>query len=86
MTKTVEARFANGVFTPLERVDFQEGAPVVLNIDAAGVKKPESAESGSMIIPNHSGLPPGIDDPKRLKQMLDDEDVEHYQNPLQRDS
>ncbi|MDE2785886.1 MAG: antitoxin family protein [Chloroflexota bacterium] len=34
MSKTVNARFANGVFTPLEPVAFPEGAIVALRIEA----------------------------------------------------
>ena len=32
MTKTVKARFANGVLTPLETIDLPEGALVSLDI------------------------------------------------------
>ena len=30
------------------------------------------------VIPNHSGLLPGMDDPKKMKQLLEDEDIEHF--------
>ena len=47
MSKTVNARFANGVFTPLEPVAFPEGAIVVLNIEAGSAEPfvPHGGES-----------------------------------------
>ena len=42
MSKAVNARFANGVFTPLEPVAFPEGAIVVLNIEAESAEPPVS--------------------------------------------
>ena len=80
MAKTVNARFTNGVFTLREPVDFPECALVVLNIEAAGIQKSEGAEFESRIPPHHSRLLPGMDDPKRLNQLRDDQDVEHYQH------
>ena len=40
MSKTLNARFANGVFTPLEPVAFPEGTIVVLNIEADHIQEP----------------------------------------------
>ena len=37
MTMTVNARFANGILTPLETIDLPEGAVVALNIEMAHV-------------------------------------------------
>ena len=30
------------------------------------------------VVPFHSEFLPGMDDPKRMKQLLDDEDIEHF--------
>ena len=30
------------------------------------------------VVPNRSGLQPGMDDPGAMKQLLEDEDIEHY--------
>ena len=40
----------------------------------------ERNRSEFRVIPNHSALLPGMDDPKRMKQLLEDEDIEHYLN------
>lgn len=40
MTTTIDARFANGVFTPLEPVDFPKGSLVVLSIEADRIQEP----------------------------------------------
>ena len=80
MTMTVNAKYANGVLTPLEPLDLEEGAEVILNIEAATSpdSKQETVKRKFRVIPNHSGLLPGMDDPKRMKQLLEDEDIEHY--------
>ena len=80
MTMTVNAKYANGVLTPLEPLDLEEGAEVILNIEAATSpdSKQDTAKRKFRVIPNHSGLLPGMDDPKRMKQLLEDEDIEHY--------
>lgn len=61
MSKTVNARFANGVFTPLDPVAFPEGAIVVLNIEA---------ESAEPFVPHDSKFQPGMEDPHNIKQLL----------------
>ena len=43
MTTTVKATYANGVFTPQEPVDLEEGAEVMVSMDGM---PPESAEEG----------------------------------------
>ena len=80
MAMTVNAKYANGVLTPLETLDLEEGAEVVLNIETATSpnSQQETVKREFRVIPNYSGLLPGMDDPKRMKQLLEDEDVEHY--------
>ena len=43
-------------------------------------RKEERNRCKFRVIPNHSALMPGMDDPKRMKQLLEDEDIEHYLN------
>ena len=64
MSKTVNARFADGVFTPLEPVAFPEGAIVVLNIEA---------ESAEPFVPHDGKSLPGMEDPQKTKQLLNGE-------------
>ena len=70
MARTIRASFANGVFTPLEPLtDIEEGSLFVLNIEmAASNLQPEGIE--------HRGAPD--DDPKRLKNILAEMEVEDY--------
>ena len=42
MTKTVKARFANGVLTPLEAIDLPEGALVSLDIGEIPSTEPDA--------------------------------------------
>ena len=42
MTKTVKARFANGVLTPLESIDLPEGALVSLDIGEISSTEPDA--------------------------------------------
>ncbi len=60
MSKTINARFANGVFTPLEPVAFPEGAIVVLNIEG-GAADP--------FVPHDGKSLPGTEDPQKIKQL-----------------
>ncbi len=80
MIRKVRARFANGVLTPLEPLDLEEGAEVVLSLDATATseQKHESEKTKFRVIPNHSGFLPGMDDPKKMKQLLEEEDIEHF--------
>lgn len=71
MAKTIKASFANGVFTPLEPLlDIEEGSVFVLNIETA-LFESEQEESELQAVPVD-------DDPKRLKSILDEMDVEDY--------
>ena len=71
MTKTIKASFANGVFTPLKPLlDIKEGAIFVLNMETALFEpEPEESETQAVLV---------NDDPKRLKSILEDMDVEDY--------
>ena len=71
MSKTIKVSFANGVFTPLEPLlDIEEGAIFVLNIETALFKpEPEESEPQAVLV---------NDDPKRLKSILEEMDVEDY--------
>lgn len=46
-TKTVNARFANGVLTPLEPLDLPEGVLVELNIQTLDAPGPDAPTHGS---------------------------------------
>ncbi len=46
-TKTVNARFANGVLTPLEPLDLPEGVLVELNIQTLDAPGPDTPTHGS---------------------------------------
>ena len=69
MSKTVNARFANGVFTPLEPVAFPEGAIVVLNIEADPTAQPQIASPAEPFVPHHGKLLPGMEDPQQIKHL-----------------
>ena len=60
MSKTVNARFANGVFTPLEPVTFPEGAIVALRIEA-NPTEPAVPHDGDFLL--------GMEDPRKVKQL-----------------
>ena len=74
-------------------IDLEEGTEVTLSIDgtlAAGqsmvggrltvtpATDGEAPKPEIRVVPIHSEFLPGMDDPKRMKQLLDDEDVEHF--------
>ena len=93
MVTEVRARYSNGTLTLLDPVDLEEGTEVVLTLEgtlAAG--RPtvrvqltvipgsvgEAPKSQFQVVPFHSEFVPGMDDPKRMKQLLEDEDIEHF--------
>ena len=43
MTTTVRATYANGVFTPVEPVDLEEGAEVMVSVDGTPSESSETA-------------------------------------------
>ena len=83
MSKKVHARFANGVFTPLEPVAFLEGTLVVLNIEADPIQDPATPNGHGQFIPHNGRFLPGMEDPQKIKQLLMEEDIEHYVNSSQ---
>ena len=66
MAQQFKARFANGVLTPLLPLDFQEGEIILLHL---GPPPPPGEHPR-----------PAIEDPdpKALKRMLEEEDIERY--------
>ena len=76
MPKTVNARFAGGVLVPLEPLDFEEGAVVALSIEVVQ-PQPEWAEKAPPVVPDEDDFLPDAD-PKRLKNLLDEQEVEGY--------
>ncbi len=51
MTKTVKARFANGVLTPLEAIDLPEGALVSLDIGEISTTEPDERATETELSP-----------------------------------
>ncbi len=85
-TKTINARFTNGVLTPLEPLDLPEGVLVELNIqtlDAAGLDEQAQAAAKTefKVVPNHSGLAPGVD-VGNLKDVIHDLEDEEFLEKL----
>ena len=90
MITKVRARYANGVLTPLEPLDLEEGVEVVLSLEGTLSGGPSDI-SGELtmelkiergppkfrVAPIQDGFVPGFD-PKKLKQFLNDEDDERY--------
>lgn len=64
MSKTVNARYANGVFTPLEPVAFPEGAIVALSIEA---------DPTEPAVPRDGKFLPGTADPQKIRQLSNPE-------------
>ena len=92
MVTEVRARYTNGTLTFLDPVDLEEGTEVVLTLDGTlSAGQPtvrgqltvtpgpvgEAPKSQFRVVPFHSEFLPGMDDPKQMKQLLDDEDIEH---------
>ena len=51
MTTTVKATYANGVFTPVEPVDLEEGTEVVVSMDGIPRESADGAEaSGASLL------------------------------------
>ena len=85
-TRTVNARFTNGVLTPLEPLDLPEGILVELNIqtpDTPGSDSPvqATAKTEFRVVPNHSGLAPGVD-AGNLKDVIHDLEDEEFLEKL----
>ena len=93
MATEIRARYSNGTLTLLDPVDLDEGTEVMLTLDgilAAGQPTVrgrltvtpgpvgEAPKSEFRVVPFHSEFLPGMDDPKQMKQLLDDEDINHF--------
>lgn len=93
MVTEIRARYSNGTLTLLDPVDLEEGTEVMLTLDedlAAGqptIRGQLTVPTGPVdevsrpefqVVPFHSEFLPGMDDPKRMKQILEDEDIEHF--------
>ena len=81
MIRTVNAKYANGVLTPLEPLDLEDGSEVVLNIDLGPNRDRGNSKSKFRIVPFSREFAPGVD-PRNLKQFLNDEDDELYLRSL----
>ena len=93
MVTEIRARYSNGTLTLIDPVDLEEGTEVMLTLDGALVagqpivrgqltvvpsRVGEAPKSEFRVVPFHSEFLPGMDDPKQMKQLLDDEDIEHF--------
>ena len=82
MTTKIRARYANGVLTPLEPLDLEEGAEVVLDVkpvpgkDAYGDRLYSAMSEIREELQRIYQLPD--DDPKKYKLLLDTEDIYVY--------
>ena len=85
-TQTVNAKFANGVLTPLEPLNLPEGVLVALNIqtlDATGPYAPAKAAAKPefRVVPNRGGFAPGVG-PNNLKDIIHDLEDEEFLEKL----
>ena len=85
-TRTVNARFTNGVLTPLEPLDLPDGILVELNIQPLDDPGPDgeaqaAAKTEFRVVPNHSGLAPGVD-AGNLKDIIHDLEDEEFLDKL----
>ncbi len=80
MSQKIRAWYANGVLTPLEPLELEEGEVVELDITSTQVpdREEDSAKPKFRVVPFHSAFLPGMDDPKKMKQLLEDDDIEHF--------
>ena len=76
----VKARYFNGVLTPLDPLDLEEGAVVELDIELTKFQA-KGHSSKFRVVPFSREFAPDID-PKKLKQFLNDEDDERYLRSL----
>ena len=73
MTKTIKAKYANGVITPLEPLDLPDDTVVLLTIEEL-----PADEHGPMGASNNGEPLIDMSDPRALKKLLDDEELAHY--------
>ena len=77
MIRKVKAKYANGVLTPLEPLDLDEGAVVMVDIELESYRDVDRALSDiKKELERIYLLPDG--DPKKYKLFLDAEDVLNY--------
>ena len=72
MLRTVNAKYANGVLTPLEPLDLEEGSEVVLNIEIAPAPVNKSDEGG-FVGEYRYMLPSQIDEELMIEEYLEKE-------------
>lgn len=77
MTRTIKARFANGVLTPLEPLDMGEDIEVMLTIEELPTPPVEEPSRPFRVKPFPRGFAPGFD-PSKLKDLLCEMDDEEF--------
>ena len=77
MNKTVKAGFAKGLLTPLEPLDLAEDSVALLDMKELPTDEPAPDRAKFHVVPNDSEFLIDMEDPRALKKLLDDEDVEH---------
>ena len=77
MPTRIRAKYANGVLTPLEPLDLEDGAVVVLSLEKDSVIEQGQDKPEFRVIPNYSGFAPGVD-PKKLKDIISELEIEEY--------
>ena len=70
--KNVKAKYANGVLTPLDPLDLEEGAEVVLNIETEHTSVSKADDSG-LVGKYRNMLPSHIDEELMIEEYLEKE-------------
>ena len=78
MIASIKARYANGVLTPLEPLDLEEGAEVTVSIDT----KRLSLEERIKITMSSAGGWAGSHDPEELKRMIYEARITGSRDPV----
>ena len=78
MTKAVKAGFAKGLLTPLEPLALAEDSVALLDMKELPADEPAPDKPKFHVVPNDSEFLIDMEDPRALKELLDDEDLEHY--------
>lgn len=77
MTKTVKARFANGVLTPLEPLELEEDKIVLVSVEELPAQEEEKPRKPFRVKPIARGFAPGFD-PSKMKELLCEMDDEEF--------
>lgn len=77
MTKTVKARFANGVLTPLEPLGLDEDKIVLVSVEELPAQEEEKPRKPFRVTPFPGGFAPDFD-PANLKDLLCEMDDEEF--------